>query len=168
MSLSSRISPSPSAYGLTLQQHEQPGPVCIWTSYLPFGPSPSAFPRDCHALSATATSASELFIFGGYAHGSSPSNDLYVFSTQNYSSTFWHTTGNVPSPRVGHSAVLIGKSLLIWGGSANFRNQKPHGPYDNSIYFLNLGTLDLLISTPSPADQCFLHFSVTALDQRRP
>ena len=136
MSLSSRISPSPSAYGLTLrstqrspsqlgqpsfatqsypqllQQHEQPKPV-----YMCMVPEPSmarsAFPRYCHALSATATAAGELFIFGGYVHGGSPSNDLCVFTTRSFSSTFWHTTGNVPSPPVGHSAVLIGDLLLI-------------------------------------------------------
>jgi hypothetical protein len=130
-----------------LQQHEQPWPVCTWTAHAPpFGPSP--FPRYCHALSATATAAGELFIFGGDVNGS-PSNDLFVFSTLDFSSTLWHTSGNAPSPRVGHSAVLSGSTgtyLLIWGGLTYVRDQKTqtlNRRQDDSIYFLNLGTLDV-------------------------
>ena len=151
------------------QPHERSSPVCTWIAHAPpSGPLPSPFPRYCHALSATATAAGELFIFGGYAHGS-PSNELYVFSTRNFSSTLWHTTGSAPSPRAGHSAVLTESSLLIWGGLTNFRNQKAltrNQRHDDSIHFLNLGMLEPLMSTPSPTDQSFLHSSVTALDQR--
>jgi hypothetical protein len=122
-----------------LQQYEQPRPVCTWTAHAPSSPSP--FPRHFHALSATATAAGELFLFGGYADGF-PSNDLYVFSTRNFSSTLWHTSGHVPSPRVGHSAVLTGTFLLIWGGCTEFSDPS-NRRHDDSIHLLNLGTLDL-------------------------
>lgn len=117
--------------------------LCTWIAHPSQSPSP--FPRCGHALSGTTTAAGELFLFGGYSHGS-PTNDLYVFSTSDFSSTLWHTSGNVPSPRVGHSAVLAGTCLLIWGGMTNFRDQKTptlNQRHDDSIHLLDLGTLNL-------------------------
>ncbi|KAJ1302953.1 hypothetical protein OPQ81_003246 [Rhizoctonia solani] len=45
------------------------------------------------------------------------------------------TTGEVPSPRVGHRSVLVDGSLIVWGGITAL-----NGPNDNSIYSLNLLT----------------------------
>jgi hypothetical protein len=93
-----------------------------------------------------------LFLFGGVAHNSLR-NDLYVFLTDDLSATILETTGEVPSPRSGHTCSRIGNSLLIWGGGTNTDDQgKFSGPYDDSIYLLNLGMLDLLISRPTLAD----------------
>ena len=117
---------------------QQPRPVCAWSAHAPqSGPSPSPFPRYCHALTASATAASELFLFGGYVHGSA-SNDLYVFSTRDFSTTLLQTSGKAPSPRVAHGAALTSTNLVIWGGSSdqNVLNQRQ----DDSLYFLNLGT----------------------------
>jgi hypothetical protein len=94
-----------------------------------------------------------LFLFGGYVHGS-PSNDLYVFSTRDFSTTLLHTSGKVPSPRIAHGAALTGTNLLIWGGMTNFGDQKMlNQRQDDSLYFLNLGTSYLLMSRPNLADQ---------------
>src|SRR6266404_5616805 len=52
------------------QQKQRSQPLCPWSVYAPpSGPSPSPFPRHSHTLSTTATTASELFLFGGYTHG---------------------------------------------------------------------------------------------------
>ena len=93
----------------------------------------------------SATPTGELFLFGGHKHGSeSPSNDLYVISTRDYSTTLLQTSGDVPSPRYGHRAVLTGTSLLIWGGKTNLGNQNAEDQtYDDSLYLLNLGTSDV-------------------------
>ena len=128
----------------TLQKNQQPRPVCTWSAHAPqSGPSPSPFPRYCHALTATATAAGELFLFGGYVHGS-PSNDLYVFSTRDFSTTLLQTSGKVPSPRVAHGAALISTDIfLIWGGMTNFSDQNVLNQcqeQDDSLYFFNLGT----------------------------
>lgn len=109
----------------------------------PSGPSPSPFPRYGPALPSTANAAGKLFLFGGFAQGSG-SNDLYVFSTGNLSAALLQTSGDVPPPRVGHAAAFVNDALLIWGGCTNLGHQEVvNEPQDDSLYLLNLGTLDL-------------------------
>src|SRR5258707_6228436 len=75
-----------------------------WSAHAPIlGRSPSPFPRGAHALSTSATATSQLFLFGGYSlRTKSPSNDLYVISTRDLSTTLLATSGDVPCPRFGH------------------------------------------------------------------
>ncbi|KAF8499838.1 hypothetical protein F5888DRAFT_1802298 [Russula emetica] len=151
------------------QERQQSQPVSPWSAHAPsFGQSPSPLLRDYHALSTSATAAGEMFLFGGYVHSSnSPSNDLYVISTRDFSTTLLKTTGDVPSPRYGHSAVLSSTILLIWGGVKSFNDQiKQNQALDDSLYLLNLGTSHLLMSIsrewtrivvngPGPGGRCF-------------
>ena len=136
-------STSAAASGLALQQSQSLYP---WSAHaLPFGQSPSPFLRNTHALSTNATSAGELFLFGGYEHSSrSAINDLYVFSTRYFTATILETSGDIPGPRYGHTAVLTGTTLLIWGGTTDLsiQNAQTHND-DDSFYLLNLGTSDL-------------------------
>jgi hypothetical protein len=128
------------------QEKQQSRPVCPWSAHAaPFGQSPSPFLRHFHAHSTSATAAGELFVFGGYVHRSkSPSNDLYVISTRDFSATLLQTSGDVPSPRYGHRAVLTSTTLLIWGGSVDVSYQNAQNQNnDDSFYLLNLGTSDL-------------------------
>ena len=120
-------------------------PVYRWSAHSPpLGQSPSPFPRSYHTLSTSATAAGELYLFGGYVHGSkTPSNDLYVISTRDFSTTLLQTSGEVPSPRFGHTAVVTGTTLLIWGGKTDFSDQNAESPSnDDSFYLLDLGTSD--------------------------
>jgi hypothetical protein len=128
------------------EEGQQPKLVCPWSAHAPpLGQSPSPFLRHAHALSTSATVAGELFLFGGYIHKPrSPSNDLYVFSTQEFSTTLLQTSGDVPSPRFAHRAVLTNTTLLIWGGCTNFSDQNAQQQSsDDSLYLLNLSTSDL-------------------------
>jgi hypothetical protein len=128
------------------QQTQQSQPVCPWSAHgLPFGQSPSPFLRYGHTLSTSATAAGELFLFGGYVPGSkASSNDLYVISMQDFSATLLQTSGDVPSPRYGHCAVLTSATLVIWGGKTDFSDQPAlNQSNDDSCYRLNLGTSDL-------------------------
>ncbi|SRR6266478_493919 len=134
-------SPSNSAPAIGLASHSQP--VYPWSANAPslgHWHSPSPFPRHSHALSTTATAAGELFLFGGHAHGS-PDNDLYVFSTRDFSTTLLRTSGETPSPRYAHGAALTSTLLLIWGGLVNVNN--PSLELDDSLYLLNFGMSDL-------------------------
>jgi hypothetical protein len=129
------------------QQTQQSQPVCPWSAHAPpFGQSPSPLPRHAHTLSTSATAGGKLFLFGGYVPGSKAlSNDLYVISTQDFSTTLVQTSGDVPSPRFGHCAVLTGATLVIWGGTTapfSFRNALNQSN-DDPCYLLNLGTSDL-------------------------
>jgi Kelch motif len=136
------------SHSQTPRQTQQLQPVYPWSAHTPpFGQSPSPYLRHAHALSTSATPTGELFLFGGYVHRSgSPSNDLYAISTRDdFSTTLLQTSGDIPNPRYGHSAVLTSTTLLIWGGktysserSQNAQNQTN----DDSFYLLNLGTSD--------------------------
>jgi Kelch motif len=120
-------------------------PVYPWSAHSPpFGLSPSPFPRHSHALSTSATAAGELYLSGGYVQGSKTlSNDLYVISTQSFSATLLQTSGDVPSPRFKHRAVLTSTTFLIWGGVVDFDFENSQNrKYDDSFYLLNLGTSD--------------------------
>ncbi|KZV74942.1 hypothetical protein PENSPDRAFT_625398 [Peniophora sp. CONT] len=97
-------------------------------------PSPSPFPRYGHALPATATSAGELFLFGGLVQDSAR-NDLYVLSTRDLSATLLQTSGEVPGPRIGHAGAQISSVLIIWGGDTR---ENGKGKQDESLYLLNL------------------------------
>jgi hypothetical protein len=103
---------------------------------------PSPFPQRYCALSTTATAASELFLFGGIAQEPDRiSNDQYMISTWDFSTTLLQTSGDVPNPRFEHSAMLTSTILLIWGGIASFTNKiKQNEALDDSLYLLNLGT----------------------------
>ena len=154
---------SQSAQSRLAQQTQQSQPVYPWSAHAPpSGQSSSPFLRNAHSLSTSATAAGELFLFGGYVHSSqSASNDLYVFSTRNFSTTPLRTSGNIPTPRYAHRAVFTNTILLIWGGGGmNFRELvKQNQAMDDSLYLLNLGSSDLLLSRPDPADQSCLPVS---------
>src|SRR6266436_5360764 len=94
---------NPPANELASQSTQQPQPVCTWSAHgLQSGPSPSPFPRSRHTLTATANAAGELFLFGGYDRDGREHNDVYVFSTRDFSTTLLQTSGKVPTPRYGH------------------------------------------------------------------
>ena len=148
--------PFPKLQPQSLQQDQQPQLVCTWFAHtLQSGPSPSPLPRHFHVLSPTATAAGELFLFGGSICGV-PSNDLYVISTRDFSTTLLRTSGTIPGPRIGHDAVLTGTSFSIWGGLDLSTNYLPNWChdwlYDNSLYLLNLGTSVSFMSRPTRAN----------------
>ncbi|KAF8499891.1 hypothetical protein F5888DRAFT_117249 [Russula emetica] len=109
------------------QQKQQSQPVCRWSAHAsPFGQSPSPCLRHGHTLSTSATAAGELFLFGGLDHSSrSPSNDLYVISTRDFSTTLLtdQRRRSRPTLRTLCRAHQHHSILLIWGGVTNFRDQ---------------------------------------------
>jgi hypothetical protein len=127
------------------QSPQQSQPLYLWSTHSPlFGQSPSPFPRYCHALSTTTTAAGELFLFGGRTSGRTR-NDLYMISTRDFSMALVKTSGDVPSPRYGHRAVLTStNTLLIWGGRTDLSKQTAQKQRnDDSFYLLNLGASDI-------------------------
>ena len=135
------------SFSRTEKQSTAPGwqPVSPWSAHSPpLGQSRSPFPRDYHALSTSATAAGELYLHGGRRHDSkTPSNDLYLISTQDFSTTLLQTSGDVPCPRFGHTAVVTGTTLLIWGGGTDFSYENGQNPSnDDSFYLFDPGTSD--------------------------
>ena len=143
------LSNNPPSDGLASQSAQQPQLVCTWSAHAPqSGPSPSPFPRHSHTLTAIATAAGELFLFGGNVRGCA-SSDLHAISTRDFSTTLLQTSGEFPTPRWAHGTALIGTTILICGGLQKVCESVPN--YD-SLYLLNLGTSDPLMSSPTPAD----------------
>eukprot|EP01060_Flectonema_neradi_P007237 TRINITY_DN15023_c0_g2_i1.p1 TRINITY_DN15023_c0_g2~~TRINITY_DN15023_c0_g2_i1.p1 ORF type:complete len:530 (+),score=64.92 TRINITY_DN15023_c0_g2_i1:86-1591(+) len=63
----------------------------------------------------------KLVVFGGATQVHL--NDVQVFNTDTYTWTELKTTGQQPTPRCGHSTVIIGDLLWVFGGlSAGFNN----------------------------------------------
>ena len=134
---------------LASQSMQQPQPVCIWSAHAPqSGQSPSPFPRDSQTLSAAP---GKLFLFGGYLSGHA-SSDLYVISTSDFSTTLLQTSGEAPAPRFGHGAALTSTTLLICGGMDYHHHDDLN---HDSLYLLDLGTSDLLMSSLTPVDHSF-------------
>jgi hypothetical protein len=129
---------------------QQPQLICTWSAHaLQSGTSPSPLPRSYHTLTATANATGELFLFGGFVHGSANS-DVYVFSTRDFSTTLLQTSGEIPA-RYLHGAALTGTTLLICGGRTDDNTSLNH----DSLDLLNLGTSDPFMSSPTPADHSF-------------
>ncbi|KAM8834418.1 uncharacterized protein ACB058_017994 [Synchiropus picturatus] len=82
----------------------------------------------------------ELFVFGGVRPGPSSadkscSNSLYIFSPDDQ---LWYqpiVEGDKPTPRFGHSATLLSKKLLIFGG-------RKTATYLNDLHILDLGFME--------------------------
>jgi hypothetical protein len=129
----------------SLQQKQQSQPVYPWSAQAtPSGSSLLPSPQEAHTLSTTTTTTRELFLFGGFVHKTkSPSDVLYVISTRDFSATLLQTTGDIPSPRSAHAALLTGTTLLIWGGTDFSGLKTQEQSNDDSFYLLNLGTSDL-------------------------
>ncbi|KAI0283620.1 hypothetical protein BGY98DRAFT_1093720 [Russula aff. rugulosa BPL654] len=152
------------------QENQQSQPVYPWSVHgLPFGQSPSAFLRYAHAHSTSATVTGELFLFGGCSHRPrSPSNDLYVFSTRDFSTTLLKTSGDIPSPRFAHCAVLTSTTLLIWGGRTVVSKQNAQNRSDDdSFYLLNLISRDwtrIVVNGPGPCGRYY--HTMTLVDSK--
>jgi hypothetical protein len=131
------------AYPWTAHRLVLPPPIVLNRPGIvpPTSPSPSPFPRYGHALPSTPTANGDLYIFGGLVRESAR-NDLYLFSTRDQSATLLQTTGDSPSPRVGHASALVSNVLIVWGGDTKTDpKSKPTDKQDDSLYLLNHGMI---------------------------
>ncbi|CDO73456.1 hypothetical protein BN946_scf185013.g91 [Trametes cinnabarina] len=128
------------AYPWSQRRLQPPPPVTIPKPGVapPTSPSPSPFPRYGHALPVNATSSGELFLFGGLVRDT-VRIDLYLISVRDLSATLLQTTGEIPSPRVGHASALVGSVLIVWGGDTKTSSKsKAADKQDDGLYLLNL------------------------------
>ncbi|GLB35974.1 putative kelch motif containing protein [Lyophyllum shimeji] len=102
----------------------------------PTSPSPSPFPRYGLACPANPTASGDLYLFGGLVREVAR-NDLYLFSTRDNSATLLQTSGESPSPRVGHASALVSNVLIVWGGDTK-TDPKSEEKQDDGLYLLNL------------------------------
>ncbi|EGC38782.1 hypothetical protein DICPUDRAFT_96796 [Dictyostelium purpureum] len=79
-----------------------------------------------------------IYVFGGYsASGTGAKNDLHVFSFETQSWSEVQTEGTKPTPRSGHTAVIDGNHMVVFGGTSVVDNTKQ---VNNEVFSLNLET----------------------------
>ncbi|KAL5710739.1 G protein alpha subunit [Ranunculus cassubicifolius] len=82
-----------------------------WSELTSFGDLPS--PRDFAAASAIGNR--NIVMYGGW-DGKKFLSDVYVLDTMSLEWTELSVAGSLPSPRCGHTATMVEKRLLVFGG----------------------------------------------------
>ncbi|KAI5648463.1 hypothetical protein M9H77_34468 [Catharanthus roseus] len=82
-----------------------------WSELTSFGDLPS--PRDFAAASAIGTR--KIVMYGGW-DGKRWMSDVYILDTISLEWTELSVTGALPPPRCGHTATMVEKRLLVYGG----------------------------------------------------
>ncbi len=75
-----------------------------------------------------------MVVFGGCYLESKCFNDVYFLDLISNEWQHIQTSGSTPSPRQGHSAIMYGSNMWIYGGSSN-------DGFFNDFYSLNLETV---------------------------
>jgi hypothetical protein len=102
----------------------------VWTPFTVQQTGPSA--RRGHSAVLADT---YMIIFGGCYMESTCYNDVHFLDLRTQSWIAFPATGEVPSARQGHSAVLYGSVMWVYGGSSS-------GGYSNELFSLNLESVN--------------------------
>ncbi|XP_039014411.1 protein GLUTELIN PRECURSOR ACCUMULATION 3 isoform X2 [Hibiscus syriacus] len=107
-----------------------------WSELTSFGDLPSS--RDFSAASAIGNR--KIVMHGGW-DGKKWLSDLYILDTISLEWTELSVTGSVPPPRCGHTATMVEKRLLVFGGRGG------GGPIMSDLWALK-GLIDEENETP--------------------
>eukprot|EP00906_Rhabdomonas_costata_P029350 RCo041433 len=101
---------------------ESTGPSARWQEVDCNGPSPS--PRSGHTV---IEHQGCLIVHAGYLEGMGPSaelsNDTYAFSFEDRRWRSLLCDGDIPPKVFGHTAILLGESMVVYGGQDFVRTQ---------------------------------------------
>lgn len=80
--------------------------------------------------------SNSMIVFGGHNYGDDFEflNDLICLDLINYKLEKKQTTGDIPSPSSGHSAVVYNNKMFVYGGLEDDSWQNA----DNTVYSLDL------------------------------
>lgn len=84
-----------------------------WNELKPVNNGP--LPRRGHSMIQTDN---YLVVFGGCYMETDCYNDIFYYDMEHYQWYKINATGQIPSPRQGHSATLFGTTMYIYGGSS--------------------------------------------------
>ncbi|KAF8399614.1 hypothetical protein HHK36_015483 [Tetracentron sinense] len=101
----------------------------VWKRAITSGTPPSA--RDSHTCSSWKNN---VIVVGGEDASDFYLSDVHILDTDTLVWRELSTSGQMLSPRAGHSTVALGKNLFVFGGFTEDRNL-----YDD-LYMLNLDT----------------------------
>lgn len=110
------------------------------------GPEGAGAPFARFNHTANLVNGTKMFVFGGW-NGKDYYNDLHILDLEIMAWSSPETQGPAPSPRQGHSAILIGNNLVIHGGFKLREDQlKTCGLYQgtptNTSYLSDIRVLD--------------------------
>ncbi|XP_073015177.1 uncharacterized protein [Primulina eburnea] len=109
-----------------------------WKSVVPSGTPPSK--RDSHTCSSWKN---KIIVIGGEDSSDYYLSDVHILDTDTLVWCKLNTTGQLLSPRGGHTAVTFGKNLIVFGGFSDEQNLY------NDLYMLDIenGTWVKIVST---------------------
>lgn len=84
-------------------------------------PSPIGAPEP-RAYSTASVVDKKVYVFGGYGgvhYQSRAFNDIYQLDIESWQWTKIEASGQIPEPRTGHVACVVGTRLLVFGGCSN-------------------------------------------------
>ncbi|KAK9700624.1 hypothetical protein K7432_012116 [Basidiobolus ranarum] len=100
----------------------------LWTQKKIYKQSP--FPRQDYSICEILD---DIYVFAGSMENI-PQNDLHIIDSHDLSVEVAKTSGEIPCPRAGHTALNIGRYLLVFGGETT------NSRWDDSLYSLNIGS----------------------------
>ncbi|CAG8499322.1 12016_t:CDS:2 [Funneliformis mosseae] len=109
-------------------------PIFPWSQIKLLPNDNNFFPRYGHSSCPNAIK-NELYFFGGISNEKF-NNDVFLLKTKTCNIQAIKTTGNIPSPRIGHTHVRVGSNLIVFGGKLENIEDKP----DYNLYVLNKET----------------------------
>lgn len=79
------------------------------------GPEGAGAPTGRFNHSANLVEGTKMYVFGGW-NGKDYFNDLYILDLEVMAWFRPETSGPAPTPRQGHTSILIGNNLVVHGG----------------------------------------------------
>ena len=98
----------------------------------------SPFPRYGAAVNATGSKEGDIYVMGGLINSQNVKGDLWMIEAGGNMSCYeLSTTAEGPSPRVGHSSLLVGNAFMVYGGDTKIDE---NDVLDETLYLLNTCT----------------------------
>ncbi|KAG7835332.1 hypothetical protein KL943_002647 [Ogataea angusta] len=142
-----------------LQQQERStiAPNSPWKKKILYN---SPFPRFSHAASSITSEAGALYLMGGLC-GKNVFGDMWIVEPVKSSSDKLNdypyiaspieNFEKIPSPRIGHSSILIGNAFIVFAGDTVTHTTQE---LDNKLYFFNITSLKWTITSPDGPKPC--------------
>lgn len=98
----------------------------------------SPFPRYGAAVNATGSKEGDIYVMGGLINSQTVKGDLWMIEAGGSMSCYQlATTAEGPTPRVGHSSLLVGNAFIVYGGDTKIDESDV---LDETLYLLNTCT----------------------------
>ncbi|KAH3665390.1 hypothetical protein OGAPHI_003574 [Ogataea philodendri] len=114
----------------------------------------SPFPRFSHAASSTTSEAGAVYLMGGLC-GKNVFGDMWIVepvkSENDRSKDYPYIASpienfeRIPTPRIGHSSILIGNAFIVFAGDTVTNATQE---LDDKLYFFNITSLKWTITSP--------------------